>query len=96
MEPDSIDTSLTEAASQSCAGYDLEVDTPGSLDNSAFDADYDWLVNGKRLKVSKVPMADLGDTGVENIVAIQLASILGEEIVTNLCIDVLENPYHGL
>lgn len=85
-----------KAASQSCAGYDLEVDIPNSLANSAFGTDYDWSVDGRRLKVSNVPTADLGDTGVEDIVAIRLTSVLSEEVVTNLCVDVIENPYHGL
>lgn len=83
-------------ASPSCEGYNLEVDIPGSLANSAFDKDYDWSVDGKRLKISRVPTADLGDAGVERIVAIELTSILSEEIVTNLCVEVMENPYHGL
>ena len=83
-------------ASPSCADYDLELDIPGSLANPAFDKDYNWSVEGKRLKVSKVPTADLGDTGVERIVAIRLVSILSEEVLTNVCVDVIENPYHGL
>lgn len=79
-----------------CAQYDLEVDIPGSKANPAFDKDYEWSVDGKRLKVSGVPTADLGDEGVDSIVAIRLVSVLSEEVVTNVCVDVVENPYHGL
>jgi hypothetical protein len=82
--------------SPSCAGYDMELDIPGSTANSAFDKDYEWSVDGKRLKISKVPTADLGDAGVDSIVAIRLVSVLSEETVSNVCVDVIENPYHGL
>jgi hypothetical protein len=85
-----------KAVTPSCAGYDLELDIPGSLAHPAFGTDYNWSVNDNRLKVSKVPTADLADTGVEKIVAIKLASILSEEVLTNVCVDVIENPYHGL
>ena len=53
-------------------------------------------MDDNRLWVSKVPTADLADMGVEKIVAIKLASILSEEVLTNVCVDVIENPYHGL
>jgi hypothetical protein len=85
-----------KAATADCAGYDLELDIQNSLANPAFDADYEWSVDDNRLRVSKVPTADLADTGVEKIVAIKLASILSEEVLTNVCVDVIENPYHGL
>lgn len=85
-----------KAATADCAGYDLELDLQNSLANPALDADYEWSVDDNMFKVSKVPTDDLADKGIEKIVAIKLVSILSEEFLTNVCIDVAGNPHHGL
>lgn len=83
-----------KAATPACAGYDAEVDLPGSMANAGFDKDYDFEIHGSKLKVKNVPASDLGDTGVEAIAAFTVKPVLDSGgNPTNLCVDVVENPY---
>jgi hypothetical protein len=74
-----------------CAGANLEVDLVNSGKNAAFDADYQWKVNGSRISVENVPIKDLGDAGVDSIVSFTLKPILdAQQKPTNLCVTVAD------
>ena len=76
---------------EACAGANFEVDLENSAKNKAFDADYKWKVKGNKISVEKVPVADLGDAGVESIVAFTLKPILdAEKKPTHLCVTVTD------
>ncbi|MBT6576297.1 MAG: hypothetical protein HON51_08755 [Gammaproteobacteria bacterium] len=48
-----------------CTGENFEVDLEHSGKNKAFDVDYAWEVKVNKITVKNVPVADLGDAGVE-------------------------------
>lgn len=80
-----------KAPGTTCPGANFEVDLDNSGKNKAFDADYKWKVEGKKISAEKVPVADLGDAGVESIVAFTLKPILGaNQKPTNLCVTVTD------
>lgn len=74
-----------------CPGANFEVDVASSKNNQAFDADYQWKVKGNKIEVEKVPVADLGDAGVESVVSFTLQPVLDKnKQATNLCISVVD------
>jgi hypothetical protein len=74
-----------------CAGANFEVDLENSGKNTAFDADYQWKVNGSKISVENVPVKDLGDAGVEAVVSFTLKPILdAQQKPTNLCVTVAD------
>jgi hypothetical protein len=74
-----------------CAGANFEVDLENSGKNAAFDADYQWKVNGSKISVENVPVKDLGDAGVDTIVSFTLKPILdAQKKPTNLCVTVTD------
>ena len=80
-----------KAPGAACPGANFEVDLDNSGKNKAFDADYKWKVKGNEISAEKVPVADLGDAGVESIVAFTLKPILGaDQKPTNLCVTVTD------
>jgi len=80
-----------KAPGEACPGANFEVDLDNSGKNKAFDADYKWKVEGNKISAEKVPVADLGDAGVESIVAFTLKPILGaNQKPTNLCVAVTD------
>ncbi|CAL1240313.1 hypothetical protein [Candidatus Methylocalor cossyra] len=77
--------------SEACSGATLEVDLENSAKNSAFDADYAWSVNDRKVEVKHIPVADLGDAGVENLVTFTIKPILdAQQKPTHLCVNVVE------
>jgi hypothetical protein len=75
---------------KACEGANFEVDLINSAKNSAFDADYTWKVEGNELSIKNVPVADLGDAGVETIAAFTLKPLLDEKgKPSNLCVTVV-------
>ncbi|OQK17414.1 hypothetical protein AU255_05910 [Methyloprofundus sedimenti] len=80
-----------KAPGEACAGADFEVDLANSGKNKAFDADYRWKTKGNKISVKKVPVADLGDAGVESIVSFTLKPILdANNKPTHLCVKVMD------
>lgn len=80
-----------KSPTDACAGASFEVDLENSGKNKAFDADYKWQVDGSKISVEKVPVADLGDAGVEAVVSFTLKPILGaDKKPTNLCVTVVD------
>lgn len=76
---------------EACAGASFEVDLENSGKNSAFDADYKWEVDGNKISVDNVPVADLGDAGVEAVVSFTLKPVLdANQKPTNLCVNVVD------
>lgn len=74
-----------------CAGANFEVDLENSGKNTAFDADYQWKINGSKISVENVPVNDLGDAGVETIVSFTLKPVLNtQQKPTNLCVTVTD------
>ncbi len=74
-----------------CKSANFEVDLVNSAKNSAFDANYQWKVKGKEISVEKVPVTDLGDSGVEAVVSFTLQPVLdASKKPTNLCITVVD------
>jgi hypothetical protein len=74
-----------------CPGATLEVDLEKSGDNSAFDANYAWSIKGTKIKIENIPVADLGDAGVENVVSFTIKPVLdAKQNPTNLCVTVAE------
>ncbi len=80
-----------KAPTAACQGANFEVDVENSKQNPTFDADYHWKVEGNEAEVERVPAADLGDAGIENIASFTLKPILGADgKPTNLCVTVLD------
>jgi hypothetical protein len=80
-----------KAPGAACPGANFEVDLDNSGKNRAFDADYKWKVEGNKISAKKVPVANLGDAGVESIVAFTLKPILGaNQKPANLCVTVTD------
>lgn len=76
---------------EACAGANFEVDLENSGKNTAFDANYKWKVKGNKISVEKVPVADLGDAGVESVVSFTLKPIMeANKKPTNLCVTVAD------
>jgi len=74
-----------------CAGANFEVDLENSGKNAAFDADYQWKINGSKISVENVPVKDLGDAGVDTIVSFTLKPVLdAQQKPTNLCVTVAD------
>jgi hypothetical protein len=74
-----------------CPGATLEVDLENSGNNTAFDANYKWSINGTKIKIENIPVADLGDAGVENLVTFTIKPVLdAQKNPTNLCVTVAE------
>jgi hypothetical protein len=74
-----------------CAGANFEVDLENSGKNTAFDADYQWQINGSKISVDNVPVKDLGDAGVDTIVSFTLKPVLdAQQKPTNLCVTVAD------
>lgn len=74
-----------------CAGANFEVDLVNSGKNKAFDADYKWKAKGDKISVEEVPVADLGDAGVESIVSFTLKPILdASQKPSHLCVTVTD------
>lgn len=79
------------APTEACPGATFEVDLDSSKKNQAFDANYRWSVEGAKIEIEDVPVADLGDAGVENIVSFTLKPVPGVDgKPTNLCVTVVE------
>ncbi len=80
-----------KAPTPDCAGASFEVDLPSSAKNAGFDANYSWSIKGNKIEVDKVPAADLGDAGVENIVSFTIKPILdAQQQPTHLCVTVVD------
>ncbi len=80
-----------KASTAACPGANFEVDLEGSKQNTAFDTDYQWKVEGNELSIEDVPAADLGDPGIEDLASFTLKPILGQDgKPTNLCVTVAE------
>jgi hypothetical protein len=80
-----------KAPTPACAGATFEVDLENSKKNAAFDADYKWRVEGSKIKVEKVPAADLGDPGIEGFASFTLKPVMGADgKPTNLCVTVVD------
>ncbi len=80
-----------KSPSDACVGANFEVDLDNSGKNTAFDADYAWSVKKNTLEVKNVPVADLGDAGVENVVSFTLKPVLDAAgKPTNLCVHVVD------
>lgn len=76
---------------KACEGANFEVDLDSSGKNKAFDADYKWQTKENKISVKNVPVADLGDAGVESVVTFTLKPILdAENKPTNLCVTVAD------
>jgi hypothetical protein len=74
-----------------CPGANFEVDLENSGKNTAFDADYKWKIDNNKASIENVPVADLGDAGVESVVSFTLKPILdANKKATNLCITVVD------
>jgi len=74
-----------------CQGSTLEVNLESSGKNSAFDANYSWKIKRNEIEVKNVPVSDLGDAGVENIVSFTLKPVFDQQQKpTNLCINVVD------
>lgn len=74
-----------------CPGANFEVDVENSKKNAAFDANYKWSVEGKEAEIKGVPVSDLGDAGIENVVSFTLKPVAGADgKPTNLCVTVVE------
>ena len=74
-----------------CKTANFEVDLVTSAKNTAFDANYQWKVKGEEISVKKVPVAELGDAGVETVVSFTLKPILdANNKPTNLCVTVVD------
>jgi len=74
-----------------CTGATLEVDLENSGKNTAFDANYGWSVKGSKIKIENIPVTDLGDAGVENLVTFTIKPVLdAQQKPTNLCVTVAE------
>jgi len=77
--------------SAACEGATFEVDIENSKKNTAFDANYEWKIEGKEIEVEGIPVVDLGDAGVETVASFALKPILDKENKpTNLCVTVVE------
>ena len=77
--------------SAACEGANFEVDIENSKKNTAFDPNYEWKIEGNEIEVEGVPVADLGDAGVEAVASFTLKPILDKENKpTNLCITIVE------
>lgn len=77
--------------SAACPDANFEVDVANSKKNKAFDADYQWKVKGNKIEVEKVPVADLGDAGVESVVSFTLKPVLdNNKQASSLCITVVD------
>jgi hypothetical protein len=72
----------------SCDAYDLEVDLAGSGANTAFDPNYEFFVQNRRVEVQHVPAIDLGDAGVEMFATFTVTPV--EDGDLHLCVDVIE------
>jgi hypothetical protein len=80
-----------KAPTADCSGANFEVDLPSSAKNTAFDANYPWSIKGNKIAVEKVPVADLGDAGVETIVTFTIKPILdAQQKPTHLCVTVVD------
>lgn len=76
---------------KACEGASFEVDLTNSAKNKAFDANYQWEVEGDEIEIKNVPVADLGDAGIETIASFTLKPILNAEgKPTNLCVTVVD------
>lgn len=74
-----------------CDGATLEVDLESSGNNTGFDANYTWSIKGTKIKIEGVPVTDLGDAGVENLVSFTIKPVLdAQQNPTNLCVTVAE------
>lgn len=79
------------APTKACEGASFEVDLANSAKNSAFDANYTWKVEENEVSIKNVPVADLGDAGVETIAAFTLKPILDAKgKPSNLCVTVVD------
>ncbi len=79
------------APTDACKGANFEVDLVNSKNNKAFDVNYDWSVKNNKLKIKNVPVSDLGDAGVEEVVSFKLKPVLdNSQKPTNLCIFVID------
>jgi hypothetical protein len=76
---------------KACEGASFEVDLANSAKNKAFDADYAWEIKDNELEIKNVPVADLGDAGVETIASFTLKPILDAKgKPSNLCVTVVD------
>lgn len=74
-----------------CPGANFEVDVESSKQNTSFDANYRWKVEGNEAEIERVPAADLGDAGIENIASFTLKPVLSADgKPTHLCVAVVE------
>ena len=77
--------------SEACNNANFEVDLINSGKNKAFDANYKWQTKGNKISVKNVPVADLGDAGVESIVSFTLKPILdANKKPVHLCVTVVD------
>lgn len=80
-----------KAPTPACPGANFEVDVENSKKNAAFDADYRWNIQGASVEVAGVPIADLGDGGIEGAASFNLKPVLGKDgKPTNLCVAVVD------
>lgn len=80
-----------KAPTPACPGASFEVDVENSKKNAAFDANYRWNIQGASVEVAGVPIADLGDGGIEGVASFNLKPVLGKDgKPTNLCVAVVD------
>lgn len=78
-----------KAPTPACPGATFEVDFEGSKQNKAFDANYRWKIEDRELEIERIPAADLGDAGIENLASFTLKPVLGADgKPTSLCVTV--------
>ncbi|MGR8933188.1 MAG: hypothetical protein ACU837_02215 [Gammaproteobacteria bacterium] len=77
--------------SPACKGANFEVDLENSSKNKAFNTDYKYRIKGHEIEISDVPVADLGDAGIETVASFTLKPILdAAQKPTNLCVSVID------
>ena len=80
-----------KAPTSACGGASFEVDFDNSKKNTGFDAGYRWSIRGANLEIRDVPVAELGDAGIEGLASFTLKPILGADgKPTNLCVTVVD------
>ncbi|MFO1418530.1 MAG: hypothetical protein U1E83_07645 [Methylotetracoccus sp.] len=80
-----------KAPGPACQGASFEVDLENSGKNRAFDANYRWSIDDNKARIEDVPIADLGDAGVEAVASFVLKPVLGADgKPTNLCVTVID------
>lgn len=80
-----------KSPSAACDGASFEVDIPASKANTQFDANFRWEAEGSEVEIKNVPVAELGDAGIETVASFKLKPVTGPDgKPTNLCVSVVD------